>query len=144
MAAMAEKMSNGRLKITIDSKNKHKASFGVYDMVRPGQYDMGHSASKGLLTLIRSALLHPTALSFVYVAQLHRAHSTLLDEKIVPAELIGLVLTGPDGENRRISASTGLSSHNGHPDYSHILTREDKALFQAKSAGRNQIVIAEI
>lgn len=45
MAKMAEKMSNGRLKITIDSKNKHKAPFGVFDMVRSGQYDMGHSAS---------------------------------------------------------------------------------------------------
>ena len=45
MAAMAEKMSNGRLKITIDSKNKHKAPLGIFDMVRAGQYDMGHSAS---------------------------------------------------------------------------------------------------
>ena len=45
MAEMAEKMSNGRLKITIDSKNKHKAPLGVFDMVRAGQYDMGHSAS---------------------------------------------------------------------------------------------------
>ncbi len=45
MAAMAEKMSNGRLKITIDSKNKHKAALGIFDMVRAGQYDMGHSAS---------------------------------------------------------------------------------------------------
>jgi len=45
MAKMAESMSNGRLKITIDSKNKHKAPLGVFDMVRGGQYDMGHSAS---------------------------------------------------------------------------------------------------
>lgn len=45
MAKMAEKMSNGRIKITIDSKNKHKAPLGVFDMVRAGQYDMGHSAS---------------------------------------------------------------------------------------------------
>ncbi|WP_373185643.1 TRAP transporter substrate-binding protein [Halopseudomonas sp.] len=45
MAAMAEKMSNGRLKIRIDSANKHKAALGVFDMVKAGQYDMGHSAS---------------------------------------------------------------------------------------------------
>ena len=45
MAKMAETMSNGRLKITIDSKNKHKAALGIFDMVRSGQYDMGHSAS---------------------------------------------------------------------------------------------------
>ena len=36
MAEMAEKMANGRLKITIDSKNKHKAPFGIFDMVRSG------------------------------------------------------------------------------------------------------------
>ncbi len=45
LAKMVQTMSNGRLKITIDSKNKHKSPFGVFDMVRGGQYDMGHSAS---------------------------------------------------------------------------------------------------
>ena len=45
MARMAEEMSNGRLKIRIDSSNKHKAPFGVFDMVKAGQYDLGHSAS---------------------------------------------------------------------------------------------------
>lgn len=45
MARIADEMSNGRLKITIDSANKHKAPLGVFDMVRSGQYDMGHSAS---------------------------------------------------------------------------------------------------
>lgn len=45
MAKMAETMSGGRLKIRIDSKNKHKAALGIFDMVRTGQYDMGHSAS---------------------------------------------------------------------------------------------------
>jgi TRAP-type mannitol/chloroaromatic compound transport system substrate-binding protein len=45
MAKMAKIMSNGRLIITIDSKNKHKAALGIFDMVRSGQYDMGHSGS---------------------------------------------------------------------------------------------------
>jgi TRAP-type mannitol/chloroaromatic compound transport system substrate-binding protein len=45
LAKMVDEMSNGRLKITIDSKNKHKAPFGIFDMVKSGQYDMGHSAS---------------------------------------------------------------------------------------------------
>jgi TRAP-type mannitol/chloroaromatic compound transport system substrate-binding protein len=40
-----EAMSGGRLKITIHSKNKHKAPLGIFDMVKAGQYDMGHSAS---------------------------------------------------------------------------------------------------
>jgi len=45
LAEMVDKMSNGRLKITVDSSNKHKSPFGVFDMVKAGQYDMGHSAS---------------------------------------------------------------------------------------------------
>lgn len=45
MADLANKMSNGRLEISIDTANKHKSAFGVFDMVRAGQYDMGHSAS---------------------------------------------------------------------------------------------------
>jgi TRAP-type mannitol/chloroaromatic compound transport system substrate-binding protein len=45
LAKSVKAMSNGRLIITIDSRNKHKAPFGVFDMVRAGQYDMGHSAS---------------------------------------------------------------------------------------------------
>jgi TRAP-type mannitol/chloroaromatic compound transport system substrate-binding protein len=40
-----EELSQGRLKVRIDSKNKHKAALGVFDMVKAGQYQMGHSAS---------------------------------------------------------------------------------------------------
>ncbi|WP_375749907.1 TRAP transporter substrate-binding protein [Vibrio sp. HN007] len=45
MAKLANEMSNGRLQIRIDSANKHKAPFGVFDMVKSGQYDLGHSSS---------------------------------------------------------------------------------------------------
>lgn len=45
MAKMVDEMSDGRLKIVIDSKNKHKAPLGIFDLVKSGQYDMGHSAS---------------------------------------------------------------------------------------------------
>ncbi|MCP4044314.1 MAG: TRAP transporter substrate-binding protein [Gammaproteobacteria bacterium] len=45
MASLVNTMSNGEMEIRIDSKNKHKAPFGVLDMVKGGQYQMGHSAS---------------------------------------------------------------------------------------------------
>ncbi|MDN3683879.1 hypothetical protein QW180_07115 [Vibrio sinaloensis] len=32
-------------KIRIDSANKHKAPLGIFDMVKSGQYDLGHSSS---------------------------------------------------------------------------------------------------
>lgn len=44
-AKLAFDMSNGRLIIRIDSKNKHKAPLGIFDMVKSGQYDLGHSGS---------------------------------------------------------------------------------------------------
>jgi TRAP-type mannitol/chloroaromatic compound transport system substrate-binding protein len=45
MADMVKEMSGGELEIRIDSSNKHKAAFGILDMVNAGQYEMGHSAS---------------------------------------------------------------------------------------------------
>lgn len=45
LAKMVDTMSNGRLKITVDSKNKHKAPLEILNLVKSGQYDMGHSAS---------------------------------------------------------------------------------------------------
>ncbi|MBU3014301.1 TRAP transporter substrate-binding protein DctP [Poseidonibacter lekithochrous] len=45
MAKLAEEMSQGRLMIRVDSSNKHKAPLGILDMVKGGQYDIGHSAS---------------------------------------------------------------------------------------------------
>ncbi|MBU0923617.1 TRAP transporter substrate-binding protein DctP [bacterium] len=45
MAKMANEMSNGRIVIKVDSANKHKAPLGILDMVKGGQYDMGHTAS---------------------------------------------------------------------------------------------------
>jgi TRAP-type mannitol/chloroaromatic compound transport system substrate-binding protein len=45
MAKLANEMSNGRLEITVDPSTKHKAPLGILDMVKGGQYDMGHSAS---------------------------------------------------------------------------------------------------
>lgn len=45
MAQLAEELSQGQLKIQIDTANKHKAPFGVLDMVKGGQYDLGHSTS---------------------------------------------------------------------------------------------------
>ena len=44
-AQIVNAMSNGRLQIRIDSSNKHKAPLGIFDLVRTGQYQMGHSSS---------------------------------------------------------------------------------------------------
>lgn len=38
-------MTGGKFTIKVDGVEKHKAALGVIDMVKGGQYDMGHSAS---------------------------------------------------------------------------------------------------
>lgn len=45
LAKLVKEMSNGRLIIDIHGKNKHKAPLGILDMVKLGQYQMGHSGS---------------------------------------------------------------------------------------------------
>lgn len=40
-----KKMSGGRMDITIDAPGKHKAPLGIFDMVRSGSYEMGHTTS---------------------------------------------------------------------------------------------------
>ncbi len=44
-AHYVKQLSYGKFIIEVDSASKHKAPFGVFDMVKDGQYEMGHSAS---------------------------------------------------------------------------------------------------
>ncbi len=45
LAGMIKQMSGGKFLIKVEGKEKHKAPLGILDMVRGGQYQMGHSAS---------------------------------------------------------------------------------------------------
>ena len=42
---LVESMSDGRIQLIVDSTNKHKSAFGIFDFVKSGQYDIGQSAS---------------------------------------------------------------------------------------------------
>ncbi|SFD84948.1 TRAP transporter substrate-binding protein [Nitrosomonas sp. Nm166] len=44
-ASNIEKMSAGRMRIIVDAPGRHKAPLGIFDMVRSGIYEMGHTAS---------------------------------------------------------------------------------------------------
>lgn len=45
LAQMVEELSDGQLMIEVTSADQHQKPFGVFDMVKSGEYDMGHSAS---------------------------------------------------------------------------------------------------
>lgn len=45
LAKMVEEMSGGNFTIRVEGSEKHKAALGILDMVKGGQYDIGHSAA---------------------------------------------------------------------------------------------------
>jgi len=45
VAALVKEMSDGKFIIKVEGKEKHKAPLGILDMVKGGQYQMGHSGS---------------------------------------------------------------------------------------------------
>ncbi len=45
LAEMVSEMTDGNFIIKVDGAEKHKAALGILDMVKGGQYEMGHSAS---------------------------------------------------------------------------------------------------
>lgn len=44
-------------------------------------------------------------------------------------------------QSLHITCSIGVAIYDGHPDYSHITKQADLALYQAKTRGRNQVII---
>lgn len=48
----------------------------------------------------------------------------------------------PDGSELPVTASLGLATHDGHPDYQFLVDVADKALYRAKHGGRNRVVVA--
>ena len=45
VAALVKEMTDGKFIIKVEGKEKHKAPLGILDMVKNGQYQMGHSGS---------------------------------------------------------------------------------------------------
>jgi TRAP-type mannitol/chloroaromatic compound transport system substrate-binding protein len=45
LAELMKEMSDGEFIIKVEGKEKHKAALGILDMVKGGQYQMGHSGS---------------------------------------------------------------------------------------------------
>ena len=45
LAKLLDEMSGGGFTIKVDDSSKHKSPLGIFNMVKGGQYDIGHSAS---------------------------------------------------------------------------------------------------
>ncbi|PWJ84185.1 diguanylate cyclase [Pseudaminobacter salicylatoxidans] len=47
----------------------------------------------------------------------------------------------PDGDAITATVSIGVAGHRGHPDYAYLIDLADKALYRAKTLGRNRVEI---
>lgn len=56
----------------------------------------------------------------------------------IGAEIIQLV----NSSDISVTASVGVATHDGHPDYQRLINRADEALYRAKSEGRNRCMLA--
>lgn len=66
-----------------------------------------------------------------------RALAERLREAIARTEVV------LSGDTRiRLGASVGVAVFDGHPDYNHLVEAADGAMYQAKRAGRNRVVVA--
>ncbi len=50
-------------------------------------------------------------------------------------------VTLASGEQLDVSSSIGVALYDGHPDYERVMARADAAMYQAKTQGRNRIVL---
>lgn len=48
----------------------------------------------------------------------------------------------PTGAQINVTVSVGLATHEGHPDPQYLIDQADRALYQAKNAGRNRVMAA--
>lgn len=58
------------------------------------------------------------------------------------AEIRRHVFNIPEAGPLHITASIGVATFDGHPDYAYLIDRADQALYQAKQAGRDRAVAA--
>lgn len=51
-------------------------------------------------------------------------------------------ITLPNGHEVMLTVSVGVAAHEGHPDYQYMIDAADRALYAAKSGGRNRVELA--
>ncbi|MCK9511935.1 MAG: diguanylate cyclase [Pigmentiphaga sp.] len=96
----------------------------LLDRCRSGDYVFRYGGEEFLVILVDIAPVHVATLA-EELCQALRNH----------------VFRLPRDQNLRVTASIGVAVYDGHPDPQRLIQLADKRLYQAKRAGRNQVVI---
>lgn len=112
-------------------------------------HDMGDRVLQHVATLMLS---HARASDFFFryggeeflavINEVQMEQALLVAEKIRSRIEAADIVLG-NGTALRITISIGVALHDGHPDFQRLITRADEALYQAKQAGRNRVVLAQ-
>lgn len=140
----------------IDQARKQKTSFAVValdlDYFKQVNDTYGHQAGDSVLQQLALILVNKSRSGdylfrmggeeFLLIAvDMDKANIQRLVEKLresVAHEPFRL----PEGTTINITISAGAACFDGHPDYQRLIRKADDALYEAKNAGRNRVVIA--
>lgn len=146
------------LRRELDMARRQQNTFGVlmidvdhFKRVNDGH---GHDAGDRVLQAIAALLLaHSRVSDFFFryggeeflgvVNEVDAPHAMLLADKI-RARIEQAVITISEEESLHVTVSIGVAMHTGHPDYRHLINQADAALYEAKRAGRNRVVMATV
>lgn len=141
---------------SVDHARSNGASFAVLaidiDHFKQINDNHGHEAGDMVLQQMASLLTHNTR-GGDYLFRLGGEEFLLLlvDTPLTGAQRAAEKLRAqvaaeqfhlPREQSAQVTVSIGVAAFNGHPDYQTLLRRADAALYQAKHAGRNGVVVA--
>ncbi|MBN9528671.1 MAG: GGDEF domain-containing protein [Alphaproteobacteria bacterium] len=115
----------------------------------------GHAIGDAVLRVVAQAVkgcLRPTDLMFrfggeefaVIAPELNEANALMVAERMREAVERVRPLGGHERKLPRVTISVGAATHDGHPDFMHLLKRADAALYAAKQSGRNRVVASPL
>ncbi|MEN8163414.1 MAG: GGDEF domain-containing protein [Acidobacteriota bacterium] len=112
----------------------------------------GHQVGDEALVIIADALLSNVRTSdFVFryggeefLILLSEASTDISQQKAecIRAAVAGLQIPTELGPEIKPSVSIGVAIHDGHPDFNLVVAAADRALLQAKNAGKNRVMVA--
>lgn len=77
----------------------------------------------------------------IVLVETDRRQASAIAERIRQL-LAGQDVAMKDGAVLSVTASIGVATHEGHPDYEYLIDAADKALYRAKNDGRNRVAVA--